>query len=350
MILLDTVDAIPEAMIVAGATADGRMTVAFALSVFLLNTVNTMATAVDYLAVRPERGVHRLLVVLVFFSVGSLFLSVSEAVFENFLETIQLHRGDADYLLLLPIFGGIVCGVGVVWGVIYAQTEWSKRGARLGIDSTDGAIADSVVMVKQSIGREQESIYLLQGSATTSANQQQVLEYHQGRLEKLAKLEKLKDALQTMNDVSVSAELPITDDTRAIIDDAIIDEISLMHSSGRHLLLENAASVEVEETLNKRAIRLLLVYLFVGTWTVLLVFLLTPLFAYLHTGYADAFADGFSAGSFFSVISSTMIPRIQQDAYRSHWSSLTFRVVGMLAFVSGICATFLLELIPPPGQ
>lgn len=349
---VDAVDAIPEAMVVAGATADGRMTVAFALSVFMLNAVNTMATAIDFLAVRPERSVHRLLLVFIFFSVGSLFLSVSESVFDGFIESVQTRRG-VNYLLLLPIFGGILCGVLVVWIVLYAQTKWLKGDNA----SAVGAVSDSIVLVKQSIGKEQEVVdELAEMSCAEDSNdfnveqRQQVIGLHQKRLDRLRKLERLQEALEVMNEVSVSSKLPITDDTQSVMDDAIVNEISTMNSNGRHLLSAESIVTPGGESLTKRALRLLLVYCFISAWTIFLVFVLTPLFAYMHTTYMDAFADGFSAGAFFSIISSTMIPRIQQDAYRSHWSSLMFKSVGMFAFVAGICTTFILALVPAPGQ
>jgi hypothetical protein len=84
-------------------------------------------------------------------------------------------------------------------------------------------------------------------------------------------------------------------------------------------------------------------------WAVLLTFSFTPLFIYLDQGtfssYVNSFAEGLSGGAFLATISSTMIPRIQQDAYRSHWSRLAFRSVGMLAFISGLVFAVLLETI-----
>lgn len=349
MAILDAVDAIPEAMVVAGATADGRMSVAFALSVFLLNSVNTMATAFDFLAVRPERSLHRLLVVLVFFSVGSLFLSVSEAVFENFLETARAQS--ANYLLLVPIMGGVACGVGAVWATLYLQTQWKKRQARAGNSDFDPPIHDSITMVRQAIGQKTDLLDQVRSSPVSPQERRPSEEHYESQVRNL---EVLLEALTKMDDVSTSMDLSATDDARDVVAESIMDEVTRMHAVNGHLLGESVVAAEdgepVGETLNRRAVRLGMIYLLIGVWTVGLTFVLTPLFAYLATGYADAFADGFSAGAFFSVISSTMIPRIQQDAYRSHWSSLTFRVVGMVAFVCGICTTFFLELVPAPGQ
>lgn len=46
-----------------------------------------------------------------------------------------------------------------------------------------------------------------------------------------------------------------------------------------------------------------------------------------------------------ATISSTMIPRIQQDAYRSHWSRFAFRTAGMLSFITGLIFAVLLETL-----
>lgn len=82
-------------------------------------------------------------------------------------------------------------------------------------------------------------------------------------------------------------------------------------------------------------------------WAVVLTFFFTPLFAYLDkgtfAGYVNSFAEGLSGGAFLATISSTMIPRIQQDAYRSHWSRFAFRSVGMCAFILGLLFATLLE-------
>lgn len=84
-------------------------------------------------------------------------------------------------------------------------------------------------------------------------------------------------------------------------------------------------------------------------WAVLLTFAFTPVFAVLDegafAGYVNAFAEGLSGGAFLATISSTMIPRIQQDAYRSHWSRFAFRTVGMVSFICGLIFAVLLETL-----
>ena len=358
MLFVEAIDAIPEAMVIAGATADGRMTVSFAVSVFSLNVVNTLATSIDLLATRPERFLHRLLVILIFFSVGSLFFSISSTVFESFLE--HLHHHDANYLLLFPIFGGIAAGVLLVWGILVVQQK-CLGGQRAHSDDNNNhdlepVISDPLIAMQSALAREQQLLAVAVASAETPVttvmyapadHRQQTIAYYKERVEKL---EKLVDHVETVGRLSDSMQLPITDDARDVIEDALLDQLSGMHHSTRSLDIQNAAG-----SLNKRTLRLLGIMTILCVWTMLLTFGLTPLFmlldtrAYSAAGYLNAFADGLSGGAFLSIISSTMIPRIQQDAYRSHWSSLTFRSVGMVAFIAGISAAFLLEFIPTPG-
>jgi hypothetical protein len=350
MLFVEAIDAIPEALVIAGATADGRMTVSFAVSIFSLNVVNTLATSIDILVTKPERFLHRLLVILIFFSVGSLFFSISSTVFESFLE--HVHHHDANYLLLLPVFVGVATGVSLVWGILVVQQKCMGSEQQ-----TEPVISDSLISMREALARERQLLVVAVASVEQQQQQSepdalyapmdhalQTVAYYKERVEKL---ETLVDHVETIGRLSDSMQLPITDDARDVIEDALIDQLSGMH---RSLDRQHAAG-----SLNKRTSRLLCIMLLLCGWTMLLTFALTPLFMLLDArlsvaaGYLNAFADGLSGGAFLSIISSTMIPRIQQDAYRSHWSSLTFRSVGMVSFIVGISAAFLLEFIPNGG-
>jgi hypothetical protein len=358
MLFIESIDAIPEAMVIAGATADGRMTISFAVSVFLLNVVNTLSTAIDLLATKPERFLHRLLVILIFFSVGSLFFTISSTVFESFLE--HVHHHDANYMLLLPVFGGVIAGVLLVWGILVIQQKCMGRRTTSREDDLQPVISDPVITLRNALDRERSLLNVAVDSAeqdvmtetppplyTHANHKQQTISYYK---ERVGKLELLVDQVENIGRLSDSMNLPITDDARDVIEDALLDQLGTMHHQTRSLDIENVAG-----SLHRRTARLFGIMVLLSLWTMSLTFGLTPLFMVLDTrmyaaaGYLNAFADGLSGGAFLAIISSTMIPRIQHDAYRSHWSSLMFRSVGMIAFVTGISAAFLLEFIPSPG-
>jgi hypothetical protein len=179
--------------------------------------------------------------------------------------------------------------------------------------------------------------------ATVADHKQQTIAYYKDRV---SKLENLIVNLQNIGRISDAMRLPVTDDARDVIEEALLDQLAEMHYQTRSLDVTNAHT----ESFHRRTGRLLLVMLLLAVWTMVLTFALTPLFIKLDSaGHLNAFADGLSGGAFLAVISSTMIPRIQQDAYRSHWSSLTFRSIGMVAFIGGVSVAFLLEFIPSPG-
>jgi hypothetical protein len=125
MILLESIDSIPEAMIIADATASGRMTLAFAFSIFSLNMANTMATALDFLATKPEKVLHRLLLTMIFFSVGSLSFSISSTVFSSFLD--HLASGLYTWLNLIPMLGGVVVGALLIWVLMVIEERIHAR-------------------------------------------------------------------------------------------------------------------------------------------------------------------------------------------------------------------------------
>ena len=114
MILLESIDSVPEALIIADATAAGNMNLAFALSIFSLNMANTMATALDFLATKPEKTLHRLLLAMIFFSVGSLSFSISSTVFSSFLDHLESDP-EFSWINLVPMMGGVFIGALLIW-------------------------------------------------------------------------------------------------------------------------------------------------------------------------------------------------------------------------------------------
>jgi len=362
MMLIEAVDALPEAMVIAGAAEDGTITLQFAASIFLLNIVNTLATALDFLATRPEKFFHRIMVVMIFFSVGSLFFSVSSTLFAGFFSNVRDPETPIDYMLLFPIFAGVMCGVCLVWIILLLEYRYSPegrrhRGRRHVSDVTDTATEDEGIaiemddteaLLRSHIQREQSIIQKMNenDSVRASRDAAHTIDFYRGRLDAM---QQLVESSQQAKKLSETLDLPITDDARDIIEDALQDRAGMLHGEG--LVMTETPGTE---SLRRRAMKLLLIMLALSAWTVLLTFALTPLFTYLdsrfQSSYISGFADGLSGGAFLSLISSTMIPRIQQDAYRSHWSKIVFKSVGMFAFVAGVGVSFVLGFLPAPGQ
>ena len=110
---------------IASATASERMTLAFAFSIFSLNLANTTATALDFLATKPEKVLHRLLLAMIFFSVGSLSFSISSTVFSAFLE--HLASGEYTWLNLIPMLGGVCIGALLIWLLLVVEERLHEK-------------------------------------------------------------------------------------------------------------------------------------------------------------------------------------------------------------------------------
>jgi hypothetical protein len=339
MILLESIDSIPEAMIIADATASGRMTLAFAFSIFSLNMANTMATALDFLATKPEKILHRLLLTMIFFSVGSLSFSISSTVFSSFLE--HLAEGTYTWINMIPMMFGVVIGALLIWLLMFVEERLHRKAlATEPVGAQAEQAEDVLAPMRLSLEREEHHLQTARQSEYESEDyRKKVVEYYEDRV---AKIKALIASLESVNSLRDSLALPITQDAREVVEDSIYDQLGKMEHT--YLLAQRAPQ---GESLNRRALRLLAIMTVLVLWAVLLTFSFTPLFAYLDQGafssYVNSFAEGLSGGAFLATISSTMIPRIQQDAYRSHWSRFAFRSIGMIAFISGVVFAVLLE-------
>jgi hypothetical protein len=64
-----------------------------------------------------------------------------------------------------------------------------------------------------------------------------------------------------------------------------------------------------------------------------------------HVGLlVDSFAEGLSGGSFLATIAGTMLPRLQQDAYRSRMARIRSRILGLFVFQAGLLFAVALDL------
>eukprot|EP01102_Stenamoeba_stenopodia_P009714 TRINITY_DN2875_c0_g1_i2.p1 TRINITY_DN2875_c0_g1~~TRINITY_DN2875_c0_g1_i2.p1 ORF type:complete len:589 (+),score=155.59 TRINITY_DN2875_c0_g1_i2:347-2113(+) len=108
MIMLELIDAIPEAAVIAQSTVNKTIGWSFVLSILSLNIVNTSASAIDFLATSNSKKLHRFLFALLFFSVGMLVYSISADVYGKFAELFKSDERTGAHMacLLLGTFVG----------------------------------------------------------------------------------------------------------------------------------------------------------------------------------------------------------------------------------------------------
>jgi len=108
MIMLELIDAIPEAAVIAQSTVNQTIGWSFVLSILSLNIVNTTASAIDFLATSNSKKLHRFLFALLFFSVGMLVYSISADVYGKFAELFKSDERTGAHMvcLLLGTFVG----------------------------------------------------------------------------------------------------------------------------------------------------------------------------------------------------------------------------------------------------
>lgn len=413
MVVMEAIDAVPEALVIAASTADGTMTYSLAASIFSLNVVNTLSTSLDFLAVSAEPVFPRLMLALVSFSVGSMAFSISSIMFEGFV--VRVVAVPCRVCYVAAFFGGIVAGVLLVWILTLVEARLRRRfGVRDISSSSSGVVVAKPFNSEQltryihdKMQREKEVVARLQrqqqsGGGKPDPNIEKEIHFY---AERIMQMQKLLDTSQQAIELSANTNLYVADDASSVIQEALAHQwhqsfsdnvfhqeggrravggLSSLSSSDHetvtvmddgnerdddfaaraHMLQQRSDSVTSLigsqksrnskcccrcSPLGNRGIKLLIIMLGIFTWTVGLTFAFTPLFALLDSRstsqYLETFADGMSGGAFLALIGSTMIPRMQQDAYRTMWTAMTTKSVGMFGFVGGVVATFSIDLV-----
>lgn len=384
MVVMEAIDAVPEALVIAASTADGTMTFSLAASIFFLNVVNTLSTALDFLAVTSEPVFPRLMLVLVSFSVGSMAFSISSIMFEGFVFRVVTVACRACYAG--AFYGGIVAGVLLVWTLTLVESRLRRRFGVRDVPARPFNSAQLTERVRAQIQREKAVAARLQRDAKHDANAAKELVFY---AERIKKMQNMLDTSQQAIELCESTTLYVADDASAAIQEALAQQWNetfyrpspgresgaggltsgseeeeeehdrLAMDDGHEERSDSMASLVAREKqkrccprwgpLATRGTKLLLIMVAIFAWTVALTFAFTPLFALLdsHSSsqYLETFADGMSGGAFLALIGSTMIPRMQQDAYRTMWTAVTTKSVGMFGFVTGVVATFSIDLI-----
>lgn len=218
-------------MVIAEATAGNRMTIAFAFSIFSLNMANTMATALDFLATKPERVLHRLLLALIFFSVGSLSFSISSTVFSSFLE--HLADGTYTWLHLLPMLMGVTIGALLIWLLMMVEERLHAKELAKAAQGEDVQMNEDVLgPMRLSLEREENHLELArQAYYESDEYKEKVIAYY---VDRVARIKQLIASLESVNSLRESLHLPITQDAREVVEDSIYDQLG--HMEEKYLL------------------------------------------------------------------------------------------------------------------
>lgn len=324
MLALEAVDSIPEAVLVAAATVRGSMTMALAVSMLLLNAVNSAALALDYLATQPPRtATHRIMANLVFFSMGAVTFSVSTTVFQG------AHLGEIrpDAVLLACALGGAALGVALTLALVALEH---------GCAGPDGSDEDADVAMERlyrDLGHTQNLYERVHQHASAEGAAQASAMYQ----ERIEALQRSIESLQTARGLArQTSHLEAVCEARRVLEDQVLVE---------DVSWEPVPVIACNGDLARRLARLCAAMLLISAWTMGLTLACVPLFQHALAGdYATAFADGLSGGAFLAIISSTLVPRIQHDVNRSRYGSpLTIRLLGTLCFFGGVVLTVVLD-------
>jgi len=149
-------------------------------------------------------------------------------------------------------------------------------------------------------------------------------------LEIIGSLENLEHTLGTQGEMIVG-------DTSAIVQEIMLDEAIPVLSPSQKLSV--------------RAIKLFLTMFIISFWAGVLTFVLSLGFYWLNENnhtvvvWMDCFAEGLSGGAFLATIAGTMLPRVQQDAYRTSWTKEVSKILGLIAFEVGLSAVVILDVV-----
>lgn len=111
----------------------------------------------DFLATKPEKILHRLLLAMIFFSVGSLSFSISSTVFASFLT--NLAEGNYSWLHLVPLLTGVVVGAALIWLLMMVEDRLHARELAKAAGGEDvSGIEDVLGPMRLSLEREEQHL------------------------------------------------------------------------------------------------------------------------------------------------------------------------------------------------
>jgi hypothetical protein len=342
MIVLELVDSVPEAAIIADATASGTLSWTFVVSIFFLNLSNTFATAIDYTATRSSTTLHRMLFSSIFFSVGMLMYSIPTTVYGSFKNSFMAD--EIGWLHAVSLVAGTFVGAALI--VLLMHVEHRKeQNAPVSQSDPQVAVARTQTVLQNAINEHRAILAEFRRHDEPNKNAEYAALVRRELESRVQKLSEIQALLTGAGRLSEGVSSPITDDAHRLVSEQLTDELA---DSALAPLLSQRGGGSVE-SLGRRVLKLLLIMLAISTWSVLLTFALSFLFYFLAgneaASYADLVCEGLSGGAFLATVAGTSLPRLQQDAYRANLSTLAYRTVGILAFELGLLMALFLDLL-----
>eukprot|EP01088_Endostelium_zonatum_P007350 TRINITY_DN1957_c0_g1_i1.p1 TRINITY_DN1957_c0_g1~~TRINITY_DN1957_c0_g1_i1.p1 ORF type:complete len:484 (+),score=99.38 TRINITY_DN1957_c0_g1_i1:118-1569(+) len=381
MVMVECIDAIPEAAVLADATEKDTITWSFVLSIFFLNLANTLASSIDIQATKTSHGLHKILMVSIFIAVGMLSYTIPSQVYNNFAR--QWHDHERGIMDIAALFIGTIIGAFLIVILLYLdglahsssnapkslpQLKESAEQFKEAYAGMSQAIEEALNENNNedpSLARAQSFVGSIRSYGSGASNkrlsdtQSPVLKRYKSSLrltpdeinkymgqrnqkikdnvDKLSKVIEIIESLEHLEENIGSEGEAIVEDTAQIIQDIYLDEAIPMEAQ--------------TQSIHIRALKLLGTMFLIGIWAALLTFSLSLFFYWLSSanhnlvGWVDAFSEGLSGGAFLATIAGTMMPRIQQDAYRTGWSKDKSKIIGLLSFELGLLGVVLMEMI-----
>jgi len=287
---------------------------------------------------------HRLLYCSIFFSVGMLMYSINTTVYGSFRNAYAANQRNWTHVLCLIL--GTAIGVGLIVVLMKAEERAHRHGAQDPSSDPMFLLESTRASVEKHILHERQVLEALDHQQR-GQNLEYTMAVRTTVRNRLDTLEKITNTLTGAAQLTKDFDSPITNDARRVVAELLTDELAA--SPAMPLL----GYTPKTHSVGGRLIRLLAMMVGIGIWCVLLTFLFGLLFAKLGSdnaegavgSYVDTISEGLSGGAFLATVAGTMMPRLQSDAYRSQWSSLTYRIAGLTAFEFGISFAVGLDLL-----
>jgi len=147
MILLELIDAIPEAAVIAQSAINRTIGWSFVISILMLNIVNTCASSIDFLATSDNKILHRVLFALLFFSVGMLCYSISTDVYGKFAELFTLEERHIGHMMSL--MAGTLVGFSLI--ILLMKFEGKMHRSAEGENKEEEAVRNALEKINEQL-------------------------------------------------------------------------------------------------------------------------------------------------------------------------------------------------------
>lgn len=343
MILLEILEALPESAILVEFILSQEILWSFLLSLFFFNVISSMIITIDFLETRLIPLLHRTMICLILFSIGTNTYTISVQSYSSFkrrTESIEKWIMTLGFLI-----GGTMLGILIVFtGLILENLSHKSENPKI-----DQILADlkKLRTDNQQMIKEQESTQDHEQATSdlenTDLSKDEMTQYATQRQSLFVKR---KIELETLLDISTTASLTNTDIYRSQIFNDFTDVVQELVVD-RHTVLYNTA----DSSLCHKFCRLFVLYFVINISVLLLTGLFVVLLSYLKWFGHDwiinleAFIEGFVGGGFLSSVYSTLVPRLHYDSYRAMWTSNRTKIVGTVFFQLGFLFAMMIDML-----